>query len=117
MSGLHVHALLLILDDPLLKLLDNLLAALYRVSVPLEEGRLEERRGLVDLELLCALLELDQLDDDLLGGLSVQVRVQQSLLLDELAEEEREKLLVIGGLVEVLSETLQSARQMRCWSS
>lgn len=37
----------------------------------------------------------------------MQIRVKEGLLLDELAEDESEQLLVIGRLVEVLAEALE----------
>jgi hypothetical protein len=36
----------------------------------------------------------------------MQIRIEERLLLDELAEDEGQQLLMIGRLVEVLAETL-----------
>jgi hypothetical protein len=82
------------------------------VSVRHEQLALEERCNVVNLQLLGPRLEL--LDRDLYARrvLAPLMSVQLDLLLDNLSQEERDQLFVVGRLVDVFSEALERSASL-----
>ena len=78
--------------------------------VPIRDEQLasQERRNIVDLQLLGPSFQSIDLDRYRWRVLTPLMTVQLNFILDQLTQEEGQQLLVVSGLMDVLPEALQT---------